>query len=133
MAITLVGCDKKVATPEKTEEENPTDTTNGVEGQWKIKIFDGVPVDSPRAGFFIANANTNTGGTVHFDMTLNGTTHMTEYATYTLSSSNTRISFTKTSGTDSILSWRNWAVDTMTNNVIYIRSLTDSFHMKMTR
>ncbi len=133
----MIGC---IATSCKKETEaepqktiNQPSNTNAVNGDWKLAIYDGTTISSPMAGTYKATANSATGGTVHFDITFDGTSHQTEDATYVLSNNDKNIAFTKTGGNFNVLSGGGtWTINEMTASAIDMKS-SMGLHLKMTK
>jgi hypothetical protein len=127
LAICLycTGCKKSETITPATTTPTTTPTTPKIDGTWTVKEYDGAPVTSPMASTikFTASTSTTGTGTVHFDITFDGSTHKTEDDTYTLSSSDTKLDFAKTGGDYNVLGGGNtWTVDTLNSNTLRMTS-----------
>lgn len=137
IVLGLIGCIatscKKETEAEPQKTANQPSNTNAVHGDWKLAIYDGVAISSPMEGTYKATANSATGGTVHFDITFDGTAHQTEDATYVLSNNDKNIVFTKTGGSFNVLSGGGtWTINEMTASTIDMKS-SMGLHLKMTK
>lgn len=125
LSITIYSCKKSDSTTPTTTTPSTTTTTQPTEGTWKITVYDGLAVTSPMAGSIklTGNSGSSTTGTAQFDMTFDGVIHMTENDSYTLSGSNAKIDFVKTSGRDSVLQGGStWNIDTLNSNTLRMTS-----------
>lgn len=127
VAIAMMGCIvtscNKEETPEPQKKSTPQATTNAVQGDWNITVYDGMTVSSPMVGTYKATATSATGGKVHFDLSFDGSSHKTEDASYTLSNNDKNIVFTKTGGDFNVLSGGGtWVVEELTANAFSIKS-----------
>jgi|GEM_PF-1637858 len=125
LSITIYSCKKSDSTTPTTTTPSTTTTTQPTEGTWKITAYDGLTVTSPMAGSIklTGNSGSSTAGTAQFDMTFDGVNHMTENDNYTLSGSNAKIDFVKTSGKDSVLQGGStWNIDTLNSNTLRMTS-----------
>lgn len=121
VCMIFVACKKNSTTT--TTPTTPATTTPVISGDWVLKLYDGTPLTAPTSGTIKFTHSSTTAGTVHFDITFDGSAHNTEDDSYTLSSNNTKINFTKTGGTYNVLSGGgNWTVDTLTSSTIYMTS-----------
>lgn len=111
LAALFTSCDKKKDDPAPATTNSTNTNTNSMNGDWKVNVYDNTPVTAPMAATYKATASSATGGTVHFDITFDGTQHHTEDCTYTLSSGNTKVDFTKTGGDYTVLSGgKTWTI-----------------------
>ncbi|RYE24747.1 MAG: hypothetical protein EOP51_06345 [Sphingobacteriales bacterium] len=115
LAILATACKKDDTTPANTNTNtntNTSTTTNNVAGDWTATVYDNGAVTAPEAATYKATATSTTAGTAHFDITFDGTKHDTEDVTYTLSSGNTKVDFTKTGGNLTTLSGgKTWTIN----------------------
>lgn len=126
-AVLLFSCNKT-----NTSTEPPVDegTTNGLNGQWKLTMYDSTVIDTITStvtySFFDGTASTGTKGSASFTLVVNGGTPDTENASYLLSNNNKNISFTKTGGNSSHLSGGGtWTIDSLTANLVQMRCATN--------
>lgn len=121
MGCMAASCNKETAEPQKTT--TPQATTNGVNGDWKVTVYDGMVVTSPMTATYKATATSVTAGSVHFDISFDGTAHKAEDATYALSNNDKNIVFTKTGGDFNVLSGGGtWTIEEMTTTTLNIKS-----------
>lgn len=117
LSVIGTGC-KKV-----NETVNKTTSTNDLNGKWQVDIWDTKPVTAPSTAVYNTVATSTTTGTVHMDLSFDGTTHRTEDDTYVLSANNTSVSFTKTGGNWDALSAHNpWTVKQLTPKLFVMTS-----------
>jgi hypothetical protein len=133
--LLLAACKKDdITTTNPTTNPTPTPTTtNGIDGNWTLTVYDNTAVTAPMAGTLKGTATTTTDGTVKFDITFDGSTHKTEEDSYTISASNTKIVFTKTAGDYNVLSGGGtWTIDLMNATTLNMTSSV-GLTIKMTK
>ena len=118
--LPFASCNKTEETKPQTTQQNNNTTTPKIEGTWKISEYDGMAMTAPAAGSLkFTSSNT----TADIDITFDGSAHSTETATYVLSANDTKIHFTKTGGTFTVLSGGNtWSIDTLNDNMLRMHS-----------
>src|ERR1043165_5736348 len=90
IATAIVSCKKE---EEKTTPTTTNTTVTDVAGNWTIKVYDGNKLTLPATGTLdlAASSSYYSTNTSHFDVTLDGSSHITEDGTYTTSANNTTI------------------------------------------
>lgn len=98
LALMATAC-KKSSNNNTTPQPPPPQSTNDMNGNWTVIIWDGDSVvKNSWSVIYNATATSATQGTVHFDGCFDGINHNIEDATYTLSNGNTSVSYAKTGG-----------------------------------
>jgi len=100
----------------KDDDNNSSTTaaTNAFAGNWTLSKYDGMAITSPMYGTCANAASTATLGTTAFVVSFDGSATNKENDAYVLSSSNTKVNFTKTDGNYTVLSGGGtWTINTL--------------------
>ncbi len=108
---------------EKDKENEETDNSASIAGGWTITKYDGQVLQSPAFGTLRADATSENTGTCSFVVSFNGTNNNKENDSFTLSDSNTKVSFTKTDGDINTLGGGGtWTINTLDEHNLKITS-----------